>query len=82
MRIAVPIGELVMVHMMTGPPERSLLHRRGGDEGPDESRGAVHFEGAVGEVAMKQQRQADRPQEMRRGPQSDKHPSERDGKHE
>ena len=77
-RIAFAIGEAVMVHVMAGPPERPLLHRRGADERPDEAGAAVHLERAVREVAMERQRQADRPQEMRDRPQRDERPRERD----
>ena len=58
-RIAVAIGELVMVDVMAGPPERPLLHRRGADERPDEPGDAVHLERAVREVAVEDQRQPD-----------------------
>ena len=58
-RIAVAIGELVMVHVMAGPPQRPLLHRRRADERPHEARDAVHLERAVREVAVERQRQTD-----------------------
>ena len=78
-RIAVAVGELVMVDVMAGPPERPLLHRGGADERPDEARDAVHLERAVREVAVEDQRQADGAHEMRGGPQRDERPAERHG---
>src|SRR2546426_3788239 len=63
-RIAVAIGEPVVVDVMPRPPERSLLHRRGADERPHEAHGAIHLERTVREIAMKCERQADRAEEM------------------
>jgi hypothetical protein len=81
-RIAVAIGELVVVDVVPGPPQRPLLHRRGADERPREPRGAVHLERAVREVAVERQREADRAHEVRRAPQPEVFPLERDGERE
>ena len=68
-RIAVAVGEPVVVDVMPRPPQRPLLHRGGRDEGPYEARRAVHLERAVRQVAVEDQRQADGAQEVRGGPQ-------------
>ena len=76
-RIAFAVGEPVMVHVMAGPPERPLLHRGRADQGPDESRDAIHLKRAVREVAVERERQADRAREMRHRPEGGQRPRER-----
>jgi hypothetical protein len=63
-----------MIHVVTGPPQRSLLHRRRTDERPHEPRAAVHLEGAMREVPVKGQRQADRAEKVGHGPQPEQRP--------
>ena len=76
-RIAVAVGEPVMVHVVARPPERPLLHRGRADEGQDEARGAIHLKRAVREIAVERERQADRAHEMRSGPQGSQRPRQR-----
>ena len=64
----------MMVHVMAGPPQRSLLHGGRPDERPDETGGAIHLERAMGEVSMERQREPDRAQEVRGHPQRDQTP--------
>ncbi len=81
-RIAVAIGEAMMVHVMARPPQRSLLHRGRADERPHETGHPVHLERAMREVAVERQREADRAQEVRERPQRHEAGRERHRKHE
>jgi hypothetical protein len=81
-RIAVAIRVAVVAHVVPSPPQRTLLHRRRPDKGPDEARDAIHLEGTMREIAMERQRQADGAHEMRGRPERDHRPGERNGEHE
>ncbi len=63
-RVAIAIGEAMMVDVVAGPPQRALLHGGGSDERPDEPGDAIHLKCAVREVAMKCEGEADSANEV------------------
>ena len=81
-RVAVAVRELVVIDVVTRPPERPLLHRGHAEERPAKPRDAVHLEGAVRVIAMKRERQSDGPGEVRNGPERDVAPRKRHREHE
>src|SRR5262249_17665731 len=83
-RIAAAVSKTMMVHVVTGPPQRAFLHGSRSDERPDEPRRAPHLKRAMGKIAVECQRQADRAHEMRNRPQAQVDPpkSHREGKHD
>ncbi len=62
--IAFAIGVLVMIDVMACPPERAFLHRRRAEKRPQEPHAAVHLKRAMCQIAMEDERQADRAEKM------------------
>ena len=81
-RVAVAIGEAVVVHMMAGPPEWPLLHRGRAHQRPQEARAAVHLERTVRVVAMEREREADGAKKVRHGPEQHQPPREGHDEHQ